>query len=177
MNQDAGIQPGRKKGAAIHLRAMRRAFASLGAKVDALDESDPTLLDQKLSDLEVEGGVDLVYERYSLGSSRAVEFADRLGLPFVLEMNTPLIEEEARWRTGPVSEAVLEQEARVLSGADHVIAVSNQVRDYALGRGLESYDRPAVRARSCHVSAGAPLTTSSLARARTTAAKSTSRSW
>ena len=40
VNQDPGISPSRKKGAAIHLDAMRRAFADLGAEVLPVDAAD-----------------------------------------------------------------------------------------------------------------------------------------
>ena len=133
VNQDAGIRPERKKGAAIHLRAMRRAFEALGAEVLAFDEPDGERLAATLAQA---GPLDLVYERYSLGSAAAAEHAGASGVPFVLEMNTPLLEEEARWRTGEVGADVRAAEEKVLAAADHVIAVSNEVRDYALGRGL-----------------------------------------
>ena len=69
VNQDPGIQPDRHKGAAVHLAAMRAAFASLGADVIALDEADGGRLRQRLETVWREAPIDLVYERYALGRS------------------------------------------------------------------------------------------------------------
>jgi hypothetical protein len=44
------------------------------------------------------GHFDLVYERYSLWSYAAMSYAQTLGLPSVLEVNSPLIDEQARHR-------------------------------------------------------------------------------
>lgn len=83
-----------------------------------------------LATLDAIGSVDLVYERYSLWSFAAMEFARQRGIPGVLEVNAPLIEEEARHR-GLGSRAVAERvAARVLHAASHIVAVSEEVADW-----------------------------------------------
>jgi hypothetical protein len=49
-------------------------------------------------DLELNGPFDLIYERYSLWSYSAMEFAQAQGIPGILEVNAPLIEEQAEHR-------------------------------------------------------------------------------
>ncbi len=55
--------------------------------------------------LDRAGPFDLIYERYSLWSVGAMEYARSSGTAGLLEINAPLIDEEARYRrlTDPVS--------------------------------------------------------------------------
>ena len=48
--------------------------------------------------LESEGPYDLVYERYSLWSHAGMAYAQAAGIPGLLEVNAPLIEEQAKHR-------------------------------------------------------------------------------
>jgi len=132
LNQDAGIGPGRKKGAAVHLAAMRDAFVVLGAEVVPLDESDEARVAAALS---AERGVDLVYERYALGKSTAARFTRTLGIPLVLEVNAPLAEEDARYRAGGADPSASARDHELFSAAELVIAVSSDVARYAIARG------------------------------------------
>lgn len=73
---------------------------------------------------------DAIYERYSLWSDAGMAFARRAGIPGILEVNSPLLEEQRIYRELP-----LEQEAErvlrtVLSDADTVIAVSPGVKSW-----------------------------------------------
>jgi len=47
-------------------------------------------------ELEKYGKFDLVYERYSLWSHSAIDYAKQNNIPSVLEINAPLIDEEKR---------------------------------------------------------------------------------
>jgi len=49
--------------------------------------------------LRAHGGFDVVYERQSLWSGAAMEYARDTGVPGILEINAPLIEEQATHRT------------------------------------------------------------------------------
>src|SRR5262249_30617732 len=90
--------------------------------------------------LERVGPFDLVYERYSLWSVAAMEYAQAAGVPGLLEVNAPLIEEQAKYRT-LVDRAGAEQVAdRVCGAATALIAVSDEVAAY-----LDQY--PAARGR------------------------------
>ena len=69
-------------------------------------------------------GVEAVYERFSLYSAAGARAAAALGIPHVVEVNAPLREEAARFRTlhHPQAAALLERET--LADADRVLAVS-----------------------------------------------------
>jgi glycosyltransferase involved in cell wall biosynthesis len=83
--------------------------------------------------LEQHGPFDLVYERYSLWSFAAMEFARERGLPGLLEVNAPLIEEQARYRV-LVDRATAEYVAnRVLNAASVLLPVSDEVGAYLHG--------------------------------------------
>jgi len=137
INQDSGIQPGRKKGAAVHLREMRRSFVSLGADVVAIDEGAGDRLRQRLDSEWSRGPFDFVYERYALGASAGAEFATDRAIPHVLEVNTPLVDEEERWR-GPVAPGVKDLERKVFLNATLITAVSSEVARYVGRHGVDS---------------------------------------
>jgi glycosyltransferase involved in cell wall biosynthesis len=78
---------------------------------------------------------DAIYERYSLFSTAGVSAAQRLGIPCALEVNSPLVLEQQRYRTlVDVTEAAA-VEQRVFSGADALLCVSGEVQAYAESRG------------------------------------------
>jgi len=134
VNQDRGIAPDRKKGAAVHLRAMREAFEALGAEVHAFDESDGETLRRRLREAWDDASFDFVYERYALGGTEGSAFASEKGVPFVLEVNAPLADEEERYRGGEKSESST-SERKPFEDAIGVICVSSEVADYAVQRG------------------------------------------
>ena len=138
VNQDPGIDPGRAKGAAVHLRAMRAAMAAQGARVIAVDESREDRLLERLHEVWDEASIDLVYERYALARPAGARFAAERGIPFVLEVNAPLAEEARRWRGRVESAADRELDRLVFSRARRVIAVSRPVAEYARARGARA---------------------------------------
>jgi len=90
--------------------------------------------------LERLGPFDLVYERYSLWSHAGMEYARDTATPGVLEVNAPLIEEQATYR-GLVDRAGAEEVAeRCFGAAGALVAVSSGVAAH-----LE--DQPAARGR------------------------------
>ncbi len=90
--------------------------------------------------LERAGPFDLIYERYSLWSFAGMEHARSVGVPGLLEVNAPLIEEHSLHR-GLVHRAEAEQvAARVFGAATALLAVSDGVAAY-----LERH--PAARGR------------------------------
>src|SRR5882757_7601144 len=66
------------------------------------------------------GPFDMVYERYSLWSFAAMEFAQRAAIPALLEVNAPLIEEQAEHR-GLVDRASAVRVAQRVFGAASVL--------------------------------------------------------
>ncbi len=135
MCADAGIAPGTTKGAAQHLRGTAAGLLALGHEVMTVTARpaegpfpSPVYPLRHLgvfSHADVD--VDIVYERYSLGHRGGLELARRLGRPFVLEVNAPLVDEALLHRPSSLStEAVVESavEAELLAEADLVIVVS-----------------------------------------------------
>lgn len=75
-------------------------------------------------------GFDLVYERYSLWSHAAMEYARAAELPGVLEVNAPLIEEQLRFRELVDRSGAEDVARRVFSAASAIIAVSRGVAEH-----------------------------------------------
>lgn len=79
------------------------------------------------SQLEAKGGLELIYERYSLWSYAAMEFARDHRITGLLEVNAPLIEEQAQYRIlvdRPAAERAAE---RAFGAATALLAVSAEV--------------------------------------------------
>lgn len=73
---------------------------------------------------------DFVYERYSLWSYSGMEYARKMGIPGILEVNAPLILEQDKHR-GLIDREQAEAIARrVFQAASTIIAVSREVKDY-----------------------------------------------
>ncbi|MCC7012226.1 MAG: glycosyltransferase family 4 protein [Planctomycetes bacterium] len=135
VNQDPGVAPGRKKGAAVHLAAMRRAFSALGCSVHAVDGVGAQL-EAVLDELHARYTLDLVYERQSLAGTAASRFCRRTGVPLFLEVNAPLIE-EARAHRGfaPTAQDLLDEDF-VLASASELFPVSTPVAEDLARRGV-----------------------------------------
>ncbi|MCI0747462.1 MAG: glycosyltransferase family 4 protein [Verrucomicrobia subdivision 3 bacterium] len=158
VNADPGVPPFGTKGCSIHVQEIIRAMLRVGAQVDLftrrLDGAAPkslthvrvhTLPDAAQSaERETEllagnvelrnqlalGAYDFVYERYSLWCYAGMEFARACGLPGVLEVNAPLIEEQATYRGLVNRDAVEEVTRRAFSAATLLVAVSDEVAAY-----------------------------------------------
>lgn len=136
VNPDPGIAPGRKKGAAIHVDAMREAFRALGVEVVEIDAGADTEVQRALERADASAPLELVYERHALERYAASEFARARGLPHVLEVNAPLAEEVELYRGGTLA-AHPARERSVFAEALLVLAVSNDVARYAVARGSD----------------------------------------
>ena len=86
---------------------------------------------QKIKEiLNREGPFDFFYERYSLWSFGAMEYAKSNDIPSVLEVNSPLIEEQTKYR-GLNDSSVAEWVAKkVFSSSDKILAVSEGVASH-----------------------------------------------
>src|SRR6185436_7488597 len=112
-----------RRGCSVHMQEMLRAMLKLGAEVhlfatrlgeELLHEVEPLTIHplprllnkQGQSPLAVnqtlraalekeseDGAFDLIYERFSLYSHAAIEFANARRIPSILEVNAPLLEE------------------------------------------------------------------------------------
>lgn len=76
------------------------------------------------------GPFDMVYERYSLWSHAAMEHAREVGIPGILEVNAPLIEEQTRHRGLTDERAARHVAARAFDAAAALLAVSDEVAAY-----------------------------------------------
>ena len=132
LNSDKGIHPERSKGAAVHLCAMREAFGGLGHEVLAVDQHDPGLARQAM---EAAGEVELLYERLALSAYSGSEFASSRGVPHVLEINSPLDEEESRYRSDSGQAPSQEQLSSMLKAADLLLCVSQDCASWARSKG------------------------------------------
>ena len=130
VNQDPGIAPGRAKGAAVHLEAMRRAFRALGHEVVCFDQPTTELLGTQLASSAHQRPFDLIYERYALGATAASHFAHAGRVPHVLEVNAPLVAEAIAYRGLSDAQSLLDSERRLFRGASLLAAVSEEVAAY-----------------------------------------------
>ncbi|MDH5238532.1 MAG: glycosyltransferase family 4 protein [Acidimicrobiia bacterium] len=134
---DRGIAPGSTKGAAQHLRGVAAGLAGSGHRVTtySLRSPDGPFPNdvQPLKALELLHRADtpsvdtVVYERYSLGHRGGLALARRLGVPFVLEINAPLVAEATRHRPDTLNPSDVDTEADLIGSADLVIAVSSEL--------------------------------------------------
>lgn len=79
---------------------------------------------------------DVVYERYSLFHRAGNQIANTLGVPRIVEMNAPLVEEQERFRGLRLKKIAEEFSAESLCGAAHIIAVSDAVKEAAVATGV-----------------------------------------
>ena len=80
--------------------------------------------------LKCEGPFDLVYERYSLFSHAAMQYARKSGTPGLLEVNSPLIEEQSQHRHLVDRESAEQTSDQAFGSATALLAVSDEVARY-----------------------------------------------
>jgi glycosyltransferase involved in cell wall biosynthesis len=147
---DRGVPLLGNKGASVHLRSLATALAGRGNQVTLVcanvrgENSPPAgvrveelpaveeVHELYLTGLYTAVGADVVLERYSLSSGPAQAAARMCRIPFVLEVNAPLVDEAARYRGLEEVERWRSWEQQVLASADRVIAVSPAIRGHLL---------------------------------------------
>jgi glycosyltransferase involved in cell wall biosynthesis len=80
---------------------------------------------------------DLLYEVYSLFGYAGVALRRRYDIPLVLEVNAPLVQEQAGYSKFPFTRTADALEPEIFRGADVVIGVSDWVRRFVIERGAE----------------------------------------
>lgn len=88
--------------------------------------------------LNQHGPYSLVYERYSLFSFAAMEFARAKFVPGILEVNSPLIDEQSTYRVLIHQEMAEQTTRRAMTAAGAVVAVSKAVGGYVQSQRFES---------------------------------------
>jgi glycosyltransferase involved in cell wall biosynthesis len=81
-------------------------------------------------------GPDLLYERYALNGTAGLTLAEDLGVPHVLEVNAPLVDEEQAHRGLAFAATARVLERTVVRAADHLFAVSSELKHWLEGLGV-----------------------------------------
>jgi glycosyltransferase involved in cell wall biosynthesis len=140
VNGDRGIAPDGTKGASVHRRhliaAMRErghdvAPFSRGAGADTIQYDDAF---DVVSHARSAGSPDILYERYSIGHLSGLHAAESLGVPLVLEVNSPLLIEAERHRGYVPKLADVAAEIDLFRRASIVRVVSGWLADYVAQR-------------------------------------------
>ncbi|MDE0959587.1 MAG: glycosyltransferase family 4 protein [Planctomycetota bacterium] len=161
---DPGIPLPGRKGASVHVASLCRAFHRLGLVGDIhtvrgecadLDGTPihpiivpPRRKHKSLEDREnrlflarvdtIDEKPDFIYERYSLWHPGGVFLARQLGIPFVLEVNSPLPLETKRFRQ-MANESLADGISRLLMReADIVVCVSEEIKQWVISERLHS---------------------------------------
>jgi glycosyltransferase involved in cell wall biosynthesis len=95
-----------------------------------------TLQLQERAELEA-FGPDFIYERYCLLNTAGLGLARHLGVPLVLEVNSPLVLEQQRMRGLSLPTVARAAERLLFTSADHVIVVSEWLRQYVIDEGAD----------------------------------------
>ena len=78
---------------------------------------------------------DVVYERFALFGWGGLALARRYGVPHLLEVNAPLIEEQMGYHRFTLTATARQVESELVSSTDAVLAVSRWLRDWAVRLG------------------------------------------
>jgi glycosyltransferase involved in cell wall biosynthesis len=167
LSTDPGVPIGGSKGASVHVMELVAALAGEGVEVLVLAarvEAEPgsrsgisvevvpgpskgASADERVA-AEPERtawierrlrrfGTDALYERLALHSAAGSRAAATLGIPHLVELNAPLLDEARRYRTLDEPEAAERMEHETLAGAELVLAVTQPLADYAARRGAD----------------------------------------
>jgi glycosyltransferase involved in cell wall biosynthesis len=100
---------------------------------------DAALRGQVRAALAARGFVpELMYERHALFNVSGVAIARALRIPRLLEVNAPIVQEQARFRGLHLLTLAEARETASLRQADLVIAVSDEIAAFARGRGVDA---------------------------------------
>lgn len=143
----------RRTGHELHLLCARRGLGSADYPVEQVPVAVPphedragkerghiamaAAIEARLLALHQDWPFDLIYERYSLWSTAGVRAARRLKVPVVVEVNAPLVSEQAAFRALIQTEDARAIEAEVFRTADALAVVSDELVPYVLARGAE----------------------------------------
>lgn len=108
----------------------------------------------------VADGADIAYERYSLFSTALAQVTTTLGIPGVLEVNAPLIDEQATHRHLIDAEGALNALRTQVAAATVVACVSEPVAQWVRGHCPEAADKIIVTPNGVNTTRIAPTTVS-----------------
>jgi glycosyltransferase involved in cell wall biosynthesis len=91
---------------------------------------------ERLDEMYATDPPDLIYARASLLSTAGADLARRTGRPLVVELNTPLADEQQRYRAGGLVDLYVAAERNLLQAAAGVTVVSEALVDHVVGLGV-----------------------------------------
>ena len=173
---DPGIPVFGTKGASVHIQEVVRELRSIGHEVALYAVRSGKHVPDDLTDLElhleavadvepaereqaqahaaerivsrvIADGVDLVYERYSLFSTALADITAATGVPGVLEVNAPLIDEQRRHRSLVDASGAEQALRRQVGAARATVCVSDPVADWVRRHTADVPDADAVADR------------------------------
>jgi glycosyltransferase involved in cell wall biosynthesis len=80
---------------------------------------------------------DVLYERYALNGTAGLTLAHDLGIPHLLEVNAPLVDEEEAHRGLLFAESARTLERAILRRVDRIVAVSGELERWLVELGVE----------------------------------------
>ena len=160
---DPGIPVFGTKGASVHIQEVVRELRSIGHEVALYAVRSGKHVPDDLTDLElhleavadvepaereqaqahaaerivsrvIADGADLVYERYSLFSTALADITAATGIPGILEVNAPLIDEQRRHRSLVDASGAAQVLHRQVAAARATVCVSDPVADWVRRR-------------------------------------------
>lgn len=173
---DPGIPVFGTKGASVHIQEVVRELRAAGHEVvlyalrsgehvpadladlelhlEAVADAAPAEREQaqvraaqRIASRVVADGADLVYERYSLFSTTLADITAATGVPGVLEVNAPLIDEQRRHRSLVAASGAKQVLRRQVGAARVTVCVSDPVADWVRRRVVDVPDAEAVAGR------------------------------
>jgi glycosyltransferase involved in cell wall biosynthesis len=81
-------------------------------------------------------GATFLYERYAFGNAAGALVSRRIGIPLVLEVNSPLVDELSQTRGVVFARTARRVERSILTSAALVCTVSDELRDIVAGAGV-----------------------------------------
>ncbi len=173
---DPGIPVFGTKGASVHIQEVVRELRSAGHEVvlyalrsgehvpadladlelhlEAVADAAPAEREQaqvraaqRIASQVIADGADLVYERYSLFSTALTDVTAATGVPGVLEVNAPLIDEQRRHRSLVDVSGAKQVLRRQVGAARVTVCVSDPVADWVRRRIADVPDAEAVAGR------------------------------
>ena len=126
-----GTPPPELAGVQVH-EITRARHTDPGEREVACQQADAEVADI-LDRLHRAQGLDLVYERYALWGRSASAWSRAAGLPHLLEVNAPLVTEQAKHRVLVDRAGAEAVAAAAISATTAALCVSDQVADWARG--------------------------------------------
>ena len=114
----------------------RLAARAPRALYEVAEHAYGALVAGRLAEAGRRGGAEVLYERHALGNTAGLRASRRLGIPLLLEVNSPLAHERATHETLVFRRWAASSERRVLRLADRVLCVTQVLANMLLEAGV-----------------------------------------